>query len=296
MVAAITNQPVGVIAELRDLVAEASGYSWASARRDEILGALGEVQALRNQVDALAGQIAVAAETTGAVHIGRARTAGIWAGANTNASPARVRGDVRLARWLFDYPEFRAAYECGEISRQHVEALRVAERPVIRRALFDGQELLTQFARDLSLEDFNKALQYWINAADPDGVIPDEQVKNSYLRLRRRRDGSGTVEADLDPLLMTQLNEAVEREMKRLRAHDEETGVRRTNAQLRVAAHAALIERGAARSDGTTGNPLLKIVMGEKLAEQLLLAHVDPDTPVGAHCDADLHRPRSRWF
>ena len=101
MVAAIAHQPVGVIAELRGLAAEASGYAWASARREEQLAALVEVQALRNQVDALAGQIAVAAETSGAVHAGRARTAGIWAGANTNASPARVRGDVRLARWLF---------------------------------------------------------------------------------------------------------------------------------------------------------------------------------------------------
>jgi hypothetical protein len=140
--------------------------------------------------------------------------------------------------------------------------------------------MLVQFARDLSLEDFNKALQYWVNAADPDGVIPDEQVRNSHLRLRRRRDGSGTVEAELDPLLMTQLYEAIEREMKRLRAHDRETGIRRTNAQLRLAAHAALIERGAARADGSTGNPLLKIVLGEKLAEQLLLAGADPDTPI----------------
>ena len=280
MVASITHQPAGLIAELRGLVAEVSDCSWASAGRDEILVAFAEVQELRNQVDALAGQIAVAAETSGAIYGDRARTAGIWAGANTNASPARVRGDVRLTRWLFDYPEFRAAYACGEISRQHVEAFRVAERPVIRRELFDCQEMLVQFARDLSLDDFNKALQYWINAADPDGVIPDEQVKNSRLRLRRRRDGSGTVEGDLDPLLMTQLYEAVEREMKRLRAHDQETGVRRTNAQLRVAALAALIERGAARSDGSTGNPLFKIVMGERLAEQLLLAQADPDTPI----------------
>ena len=280
MVASIAHEPAGVIAELRGLADEAAQCAWASARREDLLGALAEVQALRNQVDALAGQIAVAAETTGAVYAGRARTAGIWAGANTNASAARVRGDVRLARWLFDYPEFRAAYEAGEMSRQHVEALRVAERPIIRRAMFDGQQMLVQFARDLSLEHFNKALQYWINAADPDGVIPDEQIKNSHIRLRRRNDGSGTVEAELDPLLMTQLHEAIEREMKRLRAHDQETGVRRTNAQLRLAAHAALIERGAARTGGSTGNPLLKVVMGERLAEQLLLAQADPDIAI----------------
>ena len=280
MVAAITHQPAGVIAELRCLIAEASGVAWGSAGREEQLAALADVQDLRNQVDALAGQIAVAAETSGAIYAGGARTAGIWAGANTNSSPARVRGDVRLTRWLFDYPEFRTAFECGEMSRQHVEALRVAERPIIRQALFEGQEMLVQFARDLSMQDFNKALQHWINAADPDGVIPDEQVKNSHIRLRRRNDGSGTVDAELDPLLMTQLYEAVERETKRLRAHDQETGVRRTNAQLRLAAFASLIERGAARADGSTGNPLIKIVLGEKLAEQLLLAQADPSTPV----------------
>jgi hypothetical protein len=277
MVAAITHEPVGLIAGLREQVAEASRYGWASASAQEVLDSLAEVNALRNQVDALAGQIAATAETSGAVYRGGARTAGIWAGANTNASPARVRGDVRMTRWLFDYPEFRDAFGAGEISRQHVEALRSAERPVIRRALFDGQEMLVQFARDLSLEEFNKALQYWINAADPDGTIPDEQVKNSHIRLRRRSDGSGSVEAELDPLLMTQVYEAVERETKRLRAHDEETGVRRTNAQLRLAAFAALVERGAARADGSTGNPLIKIVMGERLAEQLLLAAADPD-------------------
>ena len=290
MVAAITHEPVGLIAGLRGQVAEASRCGWASASAQEVLDSLAEVNALRNQVDALAGQIAAAAEASGAVYRGGARTAGIWTGANTNASPARVRGDVRMTRWLFDYPEFRDAFEAGEISRQHVEALRSAERPVIRRALFDGQEMLVQFALDLSLEDFNKALQYWINAADPDGTIPDEQVKNSHIRLRRRNDGSGSVEAELDPLLMTQLHEALEREMKRLRAHDEETGVRRTNAQLRLAAFAALIERGAARADGSTGNPLIKIVLGERLVEQLLLAQSDPSVPITPSFDDPDYR------
>jgi hypothetical protein len=280
MAAPLFDQRTDLVGTLRVVAKEAARHGWSSASDDELLAALGDINTLRNQIDSLAGQIAVAAEMRGTTMRAGSRNAAIWTGANTNGSPARIRHDARLTRWLLDYAEFSDAYAAGDLSRQHVDALRRAERPTTLLALRNGQAMLVGFARDLSLDDFHKALQYWINAADPDGTIPDAQVKGNSFRLRRRHDGSGTVEGELDPLAMTQLHEAVEREMKRLRAHDEDTGIRRTKAQLRVAALAALVERGAARSDGSTGNPLLKIVLGEKLAEQLLLADADPDASI----------------
>jgi hypothetical protein len=280
MAATAFDPRADIVGTLRVIAEEAVNHGWTSADDDELLTALGNVTALRNQVDALAGQIAVAAETRGATMRAGSRNAATWTGANTNGSPARIRHDARLTRWLLDYADFRDAYAAGDLSRQHVDALRNAERPTTRWALYNDQAMLVGFARDLSLDDFTKALQYWVNAADPDGTIPDQQIMRNRLRLRRRIDGSGTIDGELDPLLMTQLHEAIEREIKRLRAHDQDTGVRRTNAQLRVAALASLVERGAARADGSTGNPLLKIVLGEKLAEQLLLADADPQSPI----------------
>ena len=49
-------------------LAEANGRAWDCAPDDELLAALKDVMVLRNQLDAFAGQIAVAAEGTGAVN------------------------------------------------------------------------------------------------------------------------------------------------------------------------------------------------------------------------------------
>ena len=215
MVAVSSTQSADVISWLSDALAEANAHGWTSEDEQALLDALAEAPHLRNQLDALIGQIALAAETRGAVQRDGARKAANWIGANTNGSPGLIRADVRVTRWLLDYPEFRDAYEAGVLSRRHVDLLRGAERPVTRLALMRDQSLLVRFAETLSLDDFAKALQYWVNAADPDGVIPDEQAKKNQFNLRRRRDGSGMIDGDLDPLAFTTLWEAIERETKK---------------------------------------------------------------------------------
>ena len=97
MVAAIAHQPTGLLAGLRELAAEASWYGWASASTEEILAALAEVNTFRNQIDALAGQIAVAAETSGADSADRSRSSERSFGMSSSA-PASPPCSGRLTR------------------------------------------------------------------------------------------------------------------------------------------------------------------------------------------------------
>ena len=279
----------GALSGVTRAVDEVAGLSWSSLDDESLLGALAEVSVLRNRLDAIAGEIAVVAEQ-GAVQRDRARNASIWVGANTAGSPAETRHDVRTTKWLVDYGEFADAYRDGVLSRRHVDRLREAERPATRLALVRDQGLLVGFAERLSFEDFGCAVQYWINAADPDGTIPDEQVASNRVISRCRSDGSVRFEADLDPLLGTTVHNALEAQIQKLRASDEEQGVRRSRGQLRAAALVELLAKGAQRTDGTINTPLLNIVLGQSLAEQLLLSQADPDVEVTPDIDDPNHR------
>ena len=271
-------------------LAEAHDVAWGCVSDGEILEALEAMPLIRNQIDALAARVANAAERSGAVQRDGSRNAAIWTGANTSGSPAEVRHDLKTIRWLMDFADFHTASVDGVSSRRHIDLLRAADRPLTHMALLRDQEMLIRFTQTLSLAEFDKAIQYWINGADPDGIIPDDQVKRNQLNLRRRSDGTGTVDAELDPLAFTTLHEAVEREIKKLRSHDEETGIRRTTRQLRVAASLALVSRGAQRSDGTMTSPLINLVLGQKLVEQLLQSQADADVEPTPDHDDPNHR------
>ena len=273
---AVTSPPRArtVFGAVAAAIDEVALTSWASLDDASLTDALADVSVLRNRLDALAGSIAVVAEQ-GAVQRNGARKSSIWVGANTSGSPAETRHDIRTVSWLADYGEFAEAYRAGVLSRRHVDRLREAERPVTRVALLRDQAMIIDFAERLSFEDFGKAMQYWVNAADPDGTIPDEQVRNNRVTLRRRPDGGLGMDADLDPLIGTAVHDALEIRTRQLRDEDAHAGISRTRGQRRAAALAELIAKGAQRADGTVGTPLMHIVVGQSLAEQLIAAQVD---------------------
>jgi hypothetical protein len=93
-------------------------------------------------------------------------------------------------------PHLAAAQRAGEIS---TDAVGIVERALARvdRPGFDpaaveaGEELLTRFAADFGPKDLKRLAEQVIDAIDPDGTLPDEQLQRDrrFLHLRQTRDG-----------------------------------------------------------------------------------------------------------
>jgi hypothetical protein len=104
------------------------------------------------------------------------KTAAAWLAHHCHTSRAAARRQVRTARRLRAMPATYVALAAGKIDDQHVQVLgRLADAPHPRiAAAFPGAEpMLVGFAIDLPFEDFEKAVAYWVQHADPDGVEDD---------------------------------------------------------------------------------------------------------------------------
>lgn len=271
------NPPLTALQALTDvgeLLSELTTTAWSTLSHEQVLAAFAVIPQLRNRLDAVAGQLSIAVER-GAVQSDGARTAAVWAGANTSAEPAEVRRDILTTKWLADYREFADAYESGVLSREHVTRLRKAETSATRSALVRDQEMIIGFAQDLGFKEFDVALQYWINAADPDGTIPNRQLAENAISLRRNSDGSLKISGQLDPLLGTTVYNAFNTAYQAATAADDAAGIQRTRAERRAHVFTELFAKGALREDGTIANPLLHIVLGQGLAEQILAKMAD---------------------
>ncbi|MEM7095115.1 MAG: HNH endonuclease [Actinomycetota bacterium] len=272
------TDPGSLLEVIDDALAAAIDQPWMSADRNEVRAALQRLPGLRNRLDALAGLVTQTAALLGATG---AKRVDQFMGAESNETPAQVRHDLRTAHWLADFAGFRSAFERGDLSRRHVDLLRRADEPSTHWAMLRDQAELVTFARDCTFDGFGTALQYWVNAVDPDGRMPDEQVRRNDVRLVRHKDGSVTGKLRLDPLLGTAVHEALEREAQKLWHDDDEHGVKRHEGQRRAAALAGLVSRGAARDDGTFPSPLINVVMSEQVHERLLEAVDDPTVDLG---------------
>ena len=168
---------------------KADDVALSSASADELLTALATLDQIRNRVDGFASKLALGAETSGAVMRAGARNAAIVMGRDTSAVPAKTRADVRRGRWLLDFAQFAVAFADGLLSGAHVDELRRCDRVETHGLLKRDQSDLVKAAETCTFADFKIVVQYWINAADPDGRLADEQERANQLNLRRYSNG-----------------------------------------------------------------------------------------------------------
>jgi len=280
-----------VFAELSGVLDRAVGLSWKSLDDAALLAALEAVPGLRTKVDALAGRVSLAAQQTAAVNRASSRSAAMYVGKETSASPKLTRADVRCANWLEDFAEFRDAHAAGVLFRQHIDLLRnQADTPHTHFALVNAQEMLIDFAQKLRFDDFKIAIGYWVNGADPDGEIPKEQIRKTSFSMRRHNDGSMDVKGFFDPVLGTALWEAVNRESQKLFAAEKDDANtdaprQRTIGRRNAEALVALAAKGSLRADGTMASPLIQIVASSKVAENVLARLNDDSIDIGLDYD-----------
>jgi len=143
------------------------------------------VVALHGQLARLEGYVTAAVAALDAARAWEAegaQSAAAWLSTRCGLPRAAARRRVRLGRELRELPACEAAWLDGEITAAQVAAIAGVRRPETEEALARDEELLVDHARSLRFAAFTRAVAYWRQLADADGVEDDA------ARCRRRRD------------------------------------------------------------------------------------------------------------
>ena len=123
-------------------------------------------------------------------------------------SPGEAAGRVRAAEALSERmamtgeplepirPHLAQAQRSGEVSAEKADIVVRALAPLDRRG-FDpdeidhGEKLLTGFAAQFGPKDLRRLAKQVVNAIDPDGTLPDDQLQQDrrFFRMRPTKDG-----------------------------------------------------------------------------------------------------------
>jgi hypothetical protein len=206
-----------------------------------------------------------------------AKTAASWLSSRCRVPRSAAKRRVRLGRSLRHLGAVAQAWREGDIGEDVARAIASARRHRTEAAMARDQEVLVAQAKELGFEDFNRALEYWKQLADPDGAeASDEERKAARdVFLESSLGGMWLGQMTLDPIS----GAIVSKELNRLE-HDlfetdcaqakERLGrtarideLARTSAQRRADALVEMATRSAsAPAEGIRPAPLFSVLVG----------------------------------
>ena len=267
----VNRSAQSVLDELEHALDAVLELRWSTISRTELADVVTRVEGpLAAKMDAVRAHSVSAADDAVVALVDGVRTTDQLVSARVGVSPARVRADGRLGRWLDDFPVFREALDRGEMSRDHLEHLRKADNPRAHLELIESQVMFVRAATTVDWRDWEQVVGYWLLAADPDGQIPREQLRNRRFSLTKHPDGSVSGRFHLDVISGQLVRNGVAIEEQRILDHDSEHGIVRTAADRKADALVKLIGRGASRASGDLPAPLVHVVIGQELAEDMV--------------------------
>ncbi len=212
--------------------------------------------------------------------------------AETGASAPEIRAVARAGTWLADFPVFAQGLANGELSLRHVRELKRLDKPRTHDELLLAQDELVAAARDHDFVEFTRRVATWAINHDPDGEDVKDQVEATSCSMTTHTDGSITGRFRLDPLSAAAVGSALENEVQRLfNQQSADDGALEAADQRRGQALVDLIIGGAEAPGSATTTPLVNLVLGQLLAENLLERLADPTVdPV----DIDRDDPNRR--
>ncbi len=115
---------------------------------------------------------------------------------------AEGRRRVRLARRLREMPATAEALADGAITVAHVERLARAATPERGELFARDEALLVDQARELTFAQWQRAVAYWEQLADPDGVEANSAAAEEQRRLHvsQTLDGSWVLDGQADAI------------------------------------------------------------------------------------------------
>lgn len=236
----------------------------------EISDRLTRLQALTAKLDAVRVAAVAAGTSRGVGRLSDQRNVANHVASTSNADPATVRFDQRIADWLVDMPTISAAFAAGRITAAHIEIIRKVDNPRVHRQMVDAQELFVDWLTTVAFRDLGVLFQEWLLGADPDGAEPTEQHADTGLSVTTLSGGRIKVTMLLDPLQGAAFQGDLAPEVARLRSSDQENGVVRSVRKRQLHALLNLTGRGALRSGSTAARPRVHIVMSQRVYEDTL--------------------------
>jgi Domain of unknown function (DUF222)/HNH endonuclease len=206
-----------------------------------------------------------------------AKSAAAWIATRCRLPRSVARRRVRLGRTLRQMPTCAEAWRGGRIGADQAQALARARRRRTDAAMGRDEAMLVTYAEAMGFEDFNRALAYWSQLADPQGSEEAEEARRARrdVWLEESLGGIWLGQMTLDPISGT----IVATELARLEAAlfeadcteaSERLGGRpgldelaRSAAQRRADALVEMATRSAALAPGATRPaPLFSVLVG----------------------------------
>jgi hypothetical protein len=205
------------------------------------------------------------------------RSCGAWVAHRCRVPVGQARAEAWLGRRLRSMPGTAEALAVGDISLRHAMVLASLAGGRTAAYFVRDEALLVDNARTMSWADFVRAIEYWRQHADPDGVERDADHDDALRRvhLSPGMRGTGILDGMLTPLGYATFDAALRRVEQELfeadwaaaRAEHGDAAtachLSRTHAQRR---HDALVELArramAAPADGKRPRPLISVFVG----------------------------------
>jgi len=206
-----------------------------------------------------------------------ARTAAAWIATRCRVPRPVARRRVRLGRTLRHLPCCAEAWREGQIGTEHARAIASARRHRTEASMARDEPMLVAQACELAFDDFERALEYWKQLADPEGAdaADEERRAGRSVYLESSYSGMWLGQMTLDPVsgsivsaelnrLEHQLFEADCAEAKeRLGRTPRIDQLARTSAQRRADALVEMATRSrTAPADGIRPAPLFSVFVG----------------------------------
>jgi hypothetical protein len=153
------------------------------------------------RLEAVTTKATAAFDAGGEWEVDGARSATAWVAGRCGLPLAEARRRVRLGRRLRDVPAAEAAWLAGDVGEEQVASLAAA-RARNPECFERDQYLLVQHAKELSHRHFARALAYWVQLADPDGVEDGAAAERDSRRFHLSESEGGRWFADgvFDPI------------------------------------------------------------------------------------------------
>jgi hypothetical protein len=127
------------------------------------------------------------------------RSCGAWVAQRCRLPIGQARAGVWLGRRLRAMPATAEVFAAGDISQRHAMVLASLAGGRTAECFARDEVMLVGFARTMAWADFCRALEYWRQHADPDGVERDAARDEVLRRVHLSRGLRGT--GHLDALL-----------------------------------------------------------------------------------------------
>ena len=174
--------------ESGDLIGDLAGAidALVAAGPEAVGDATGVIDLVR-QAQRLAGVVCSAVsslDASGEWQVEGAYSASTWLSSRCRLPLREARRMCRLGRTMGEMPEAAEAWLSGEISAAHLEVFASVCTTRTAESFRRDEAMLVDHARGLSFHQFNQAVRYWDQLADPDGCEEADE------RRRTRRDVS----------------------------------------------------------------------------------------------------------